>query len=123
MELTDADLDIRWSQATCRAFIKDGVIHAAGWWALLCYEENDDEGAEYLLRHELAHHVVNEHEDVADAFKLPEYPSPVRLAWLRLQVGIQLMKYEDIHPEEHFAERVAKLSPRTMKKLARVVAQ
>lgn len=91
------------------AALDSNEVVAAEWWAIKAYLENNVKGARRLLRHELGHILVNRCPELEQEFSLPEYPSTPTLYWRYLCVGLGLMKYGDVHPEEQLCEDIADL--------------
>lgn len=114
---------IEWLLVDCGAYVREGdpAIHVCGSWATFCYWRSDAGSMEYVLRHELGHLISERSPGVRKAFRLPGYPSEL-VMWTRyLRARAGLIEYGQTHPEEAFAERVASLSPRTVRRLVAVL--
>jgi hypothetical protein len=119
-KLVRAKVKLSWVSCTCYAYVNespgDFTVYVNGWWARSAYLNDEDEDVLDIFRHELAHLILKRRPDVARAFRIPKYPGFVEGVWLGISGALCEI------PEEQFADRVGRLSPRTMKKLARVCA-
>jgi len=106
---------------TGRAFVVCGgrTVYVAIWWAWMC-RIIPPLGRHLVgvLRHEIGHVLVNKYPTVAQAFKLPEYPTMG--LWYVIRTTLQ-QGYRATCLEEGLCEKIRGLELRTIRKLTRAI--